>query len=359
MTIFTRYIASIQIRLLMLCYGAFASIYLVIDILERVGKLTRSGGRPDQILLFFLWKLPEISIQIIPLAVLMATLLALGSLSRTSEITAMRCSGAGLLRITAPLLGIALVASLINLALSEIVVPSSFEKMRYIEEVQIKKKNPNTFFRQGAIWYRDHRDILNARMFDPDTATLRGITIWQVGENLQPIARIEATEGKLQGDSWQLSKAILYRYSSSGITQSTKKAGMKAEIKLSTTDLKTVGKLAENMGFVDLYNYCDNLQKGGYDPTRYLTLLHAKLAAPFSPIVMAFLAIPFSIRTGRSSGPAIGIGLSLVIGLAYFIVNAFLISFGQAGALPPLVSAWAANIIFCAIGIWLALTINR
>ncbi|GAM11390.1 putative permease YjgP/YjgQ family protein [Geobacter sp. OR-1] len=139
MTLFTRYIALIQIRLLLLCYGAFASIYLVIDILERVGKLTRAGGSPDQIVQFFLWKLPEISIQVIPLAVLMATLLTLGTLSRSSELTAMRCSGAGLLRITSPLLGIALTVSLLNLALAEIVVPRSFDKMRYIEEVRIKK----------------------------------------------------------------------------------------------------------------------------------------------------------------------------------------------------------------------------
>jgi lipopolysaccharide export system permease protein len=359
MTLFTRYIATIQIKLLLLCYGAFASIYLVIDILERVGKLTRAGGRPDQILLFFLWKLPEISIQVIPLAVLMATLLALGTLSRTSELTAMRCSGAGLVRITAPLLGIATAVSLINLALSELVVPKSFEKMRYIEDVLIQKKNPKTFFRQGAIWYRDDKAILNARMFDPDTATLRGVTLWEIGRNLQPVARTEAIEGTRQGDVWLLKQAVHYRYSSGAITQTTKKSRLQSNIELSKTDLKTVGKAAENMGFTELLNYCGKLEKGGYDPTRYLTLLHAKLAAPFSPLVMAFLAIPFSLRSGRSSGPAIGIGVSMVIGLAYFIVNAFLISFGQAGALPPAVAAWAANILFSAIGIWLALTVNR
>ena len=358
MNIFTRYIAMIQIRLLLLCYGAFAAIYLVIDILERVGKLTRAGGTPDQILLFFLWKLPEISTQIIPLAVLMATLLTLGSLSRTSELTAMRCSGAGLVKITAPLLGIAIAVSLVNLALAEIVVPRSFDRMRYIEEVLIQKKSPKTFFRQGAIWYRDNRAILNAKLFDPATATLRGVTVWEIGESLQPVARTEAATGTPLGDGWLLKQAVQYRYSS-GITHSSKKNETRSDIQLSMTDLKTVGKQAENMGFAELLRYCEKLERGGYDPTRYLTLLHSKLAAPFSPLVMAFLAIPFSLRGGRSSGPAIGIGVSLVIGLSYFAVNAFLISFGQAGALPPAVSAWAANILFSATGIWLALTVNR
>lgn len=359
MTIFTRYITVIHIRLLLLCSGAFLSIYLVIDLLERVGKLTRAGGSPGHIILFFLWKLPEISVQIIPLAVLMATLLTLGSISRTSELTAMRCSGAGLVRITAPLVGIALLASLLNLALSEIVVPKSYDKMRYIEEVLIKKKSPKAFFRQGAIWYRDDAAILNAKIFDPSTATLRGVTLWEVNQNLRPFSRIEAAEGVPQGEVWQFRQAVQYRYSSGNLINSAKKPAFRSGLRLSVEDLKTVGKRAENMGFADLLRYCEKLEKGGYDPTSYLTLMHAKLAGPFSPLVMAFLAIPFSLRTGRSSGPAIGIGVSLVIGLAYFIVNAFLISFGQAGALPPIVSAWASNILFSAIGIWLALTVNR
>lgn len=359
MTIFTRYVASLYNRLLLLCYGAFASIYLVIDILERVGKLTRSGGTPDQILLLFLWKLPEISTQIIPLALLMATLLTLGGLSRTSELTAMRCSGAGLVRITIPIIVIAGAVSLINLVLSELVVPESYNRMSYIEEVLIKKRSMNTFFRRGAIWYRDDRAILHAKLLDPVTETLRGVTIWEVGKNLQPVTRIDANEGKRQGNSWLLRQVVQYRYSSGFITGTTEKADVRSDIQLSTTDLKTVGKNAENMGFTELLTYCDKLKDGGYDPTRYLTLLHAKLAAPLSPLVMAFLAIPFSLRGGRSSGPALGIGISIVIGMSYFIVNAFLISFGQAGLLPPLIAAWAANILFIATGIWLSLTINR
>jgi lipopolysaccharide export system permease protein len=74
---------------------------------------------------------------------------------------------------------------------------------------------------------------------------------------------------------------------------------------------------------------------------------------------MGFLGIPFALKGGRSRGPAIGFGLSLVIGLSYFIINAFLISFGQAGALPPIVAAWAANLLFVAVGIWLALTLDH
>jgi len=359
MTIFSRYISIIYLRLFGLCCGAFSSIYLVIDILEKVGKFTRAGGRPDHIALFFLWKLPEIASQIIPMAVLMATLLTLGSLSRTSELTAMRCSGAGLLRITSPLLGISILLSLLNLALAELVVPKSFEKMRYIQEVLISKKSPTAFFRQGAIWYRDRDDILQARLFDPETSTLKGVTLWQLNTSLQPLARLDATQGVRRADGWLLKEVVQHRYSSGNLTTSKMVSSQQVPLQLSLADLRVVGKMAENMGATELRRYCSKLTQGGYDATRYLTLLHTKLAVPFSPLVMAFLGIPFALRSDRSSGPAIGIGISLIIGLAYFIINAFLVSFGQAGALPPLVAAWAANILFSASGVWLALTLDR
>lgn len=359
MTLFSRYIATINIRLLLLCYGAFTSIYLVIDILERVGKLTRSGGSPEQIMRYFLWKIPEISTLIIPFSVLMATMLTLGALSRSSELTAMRCSGAGLFRITAPMLGLAFSVSLINLALSEIVLPVSYDKMRYIEEIEIKKRNPNTFFRKGAIWHRDENAILNASLLDPETSALKGVTLWEGRGNLEPVSRIEAAEAVRKGNAWLMLRAVQYRYSSGKITSTTRSAELESDIRLTLTDLQTVGKQAENMGFMELLNYCEALEKGGYDPTRYKTLLHSKLANPLSPLVMALLAIPFSLRGGRSSGPALGIGISLIIGIAYFIASAFMISFGKGGVLPPMVAAWASNIIFCATAVWLTLTVNR
>jgi lipopolysaccharide export system permease protein len=87
--------------------------------------------------------------------------------------------------------------------------------------------------------------------------------------------------------------------------------------------------------------------------------MHSKLSLPFACLIMAFLGIPFALRGGRTSGIALGIGLSLAIGFAYFIINAILISFGQTDVLSPLISAWAANFIFALSAIWLTLTLHH
>lgn len=359
MKIVGRYIASVYLRMLWLCIGAFLAIYLVIHFLEKIGRFTAAHGAPSSIILYFICKVPEVIVQVIPMAVLMATLLTLGLLSKSSEITAMRSCGMSLPRIVAPILGLALAASLLTFVLGEFIVPRSTERMKYIEEVQIAKKSPNTFFRQSNIWYREAFLILRAHLFDPPTSTLRGVTIWLMGPGMQPVKRIEADQAAFVNGGCLLKDITCREIAAGSVAGTTTAKETPLPINLRVSDLKVIEKFSDDMGFFELRRYCKKLKRGGYNPVRYVAQMHSRISLPFSSLIMACLGIPFALRGGRSSGIAVGIGMSLGIGFSYFFINAFVLSYGQTGVLPPLVAAWAANVIFAAAGVWLAMTVNR
>ncbi|UFS72736.1 LPS export ABC transporter permease LptG [Geomonas sp. RF6] len=358
MRILNMYVAQIYLRFFALCLGAFTAIYLVVDFMERIARFTRAGAHWYHTALYFLWKTPEIVGQAAPLAVLMATLLTLGTLSMNSELTAMRGCGVSLTRISSPILFLALIISILSLFIGELVLPKSFAQRSYIQQVLIEKKNPSTFFRQHNIWYRDQGTILRAALFDPETSTLKGITLWELDRSLTPTRRVDATSGILTSSGWVFSDAVV-RDIRSGEPSGTKTvSSLHAPLNLLPDDLKVLGKYSDNMTIEQLRRYCDKLQAGGYDPTRYLAQMHGRIALPFSSAIMAFLGIPFSLRSSRSSGIAVGIGVSLAIGFLYTIINSVILSFGQAGVLPPVVAAWATNFIFLMAGIWLCLTVE-
>ena len=73
MKIINRYLSFCHLRLIGLCLGAFVAIFLVIDFLEKIGKFSRAGATPVQMGTFFACRLPEVMIQVIPLAVLMGS----------------------------------------------------------------------------------------------------------------------------------------------------------------------------------------------------------------------------------------------------------------------------------------------
>ena len=357
--ILSNYIGAAYLRILALCIGSGISIYLVIDFLEKIGRFTRTQAEVKYIALFFVYEIPEIGSQVTPLAVLMATLLTLGGLSRTSEITAMRGCGISMKRITLPILAISFFISVATLFANEVLTPACYERTQYIQQVLIEKKSPNAFFRQQNIWYREENSILEAKLFDPNTRTLKGVTLWQIGAGMAPVRRIEAEKAVFDDNRWVLKDVVMRDIARGDVVKTDKAPEMPVPLGLRIADLKILEKGADNMGVLALSKYCEKLRKGGYDPTRYVAQLHSRISLPFASLIMAFLGIPYALRGGRSSGIALGIAISLAIGFTYFIINSFILSFGQAGALPPIISAWAANAIFAAFAVWLSMTVNR
>ncbi|RII26605.1 MAG: LPS export ABC transporter permease LptG [Geobacter sp.] len=359
MRIITRYITTVYLRMIFLCGGSFLAVYLIIDFLEKITRLGKYNPELKHLVLYFAAKIPEMINQVAPLAVLMATMLTLGILAKSSEIIAMRSCGIGLVRISVPLLVTAFLISLVVLLNGEFIVPRASARLDQIENILIKKKDPATFFRQNNIWYREESTILQARLFEPSSRTLQGLTLWQLAPDMRPVRRIDAGTGIIVNGGWLFRDVTVRDFSAGNVTSTRAVAELPVQLQLKPADLKVLEMYADNMGFFDLQRYCNKLRNGGYDPTRYLTQMHSRLSLPFSTLVMAFLGIPFALKSGRSSGIAVGIGLSILIGFSFFVINSALISFGQGGALPPIIAAWAANAIFAATGVWLTLTVNR
>ncbi|QWV92730.1 LPS export ABC transporter permease LptG [Geomonas oryzisoli] len=360
MRILTRYVAKAYLRMLGLCLGSFVTIYLVVDFMEKIGRFTRTGASWKYLALFFITKIPEMINDSAPLAVLMATLLTLGAFSLSSELTAMRSCGVSLVRISAPILAISVLMSLVVLMLGEFVIPKSYSQRLYIQEVLIQKKSPSMYFRQHNIWYREGETVLRASLFEPSQNQLKGVTLWEIQPKTGlPLRRADASMGQLGERGWSFTEVTVRDFRDGEVVQTRKYPALALPLKLKPADLKVLGKYSDSMTLRQLNSYCKKIQAGGYDATRYITQFHSRISLPFGCAVMAFLGIPFALRGGRSSGIAFGVGLSIAVGFLYVITNSVIISVGQVGLLPPMVAAWATNFIFLAAGGWLALTIDN
>ncbi len=93
----------------------------------------------------------------------------------------------------------------------------------------------------------------------------------------------------------------------------------------------------------------------GYNDTRYLVNMHAHIASPFASIVMVLVGIPFALHRGRNSSLSFGIVVSVMVGVAYFILHSVAMAFGYSGVLPPVLATWSANILIGLTGLWLVL----
>jgi lipopolysaccharide export LptBFGC system permease protein LptF len=85
--------------------------------------------------------------------------------------------------------------------------------------------------------------------------------------------------------------------------------------------------------------------------------LYFKLSFPLVSLIMALIGIPFAFSMGKR-GALVGIGLSMVIVVVYWVAVGIFRSLGSAGLLSPLLAAWGANLIFGLLGLYLLFTLR-
>ena len=355
MTLISRYLLGTFGRIFCLALTAFVGLYLLVDFFERVDDFIEHGAAAHLYLKYFLYKIPFITVQVVPLACLLAVFMTLGGFSRTNELTAMHGAGISLLRITLPLLGSGLLISLLTLLTAEYVVPTCVKRATMVFSGEVQGRSA-VVFKRNRIWLREGNRIVHIRLAEPESGQLQGVSLFSLDRRFTLTGRQDAAQATYTDRHWLAPSLIDRRFNRGRLLYSRVAEDQTLDLSLTPADFRVPGsKRNEDLGYRQLRKLVTRLRAEGYDPTRFEVDMNARLATPFASLIMAFLGIPFALRKGRDSGLALGVAMSVMIGVVYFILQAILLAFGYSAALPPLLAAWAANLLFFLFGCWLFL----
>jgi lipopolysaccharide export system permease protein len=359
MTILDRYVIKEYIMLFLLILVSFTVLFLIIDLFERMRMFLSNHATANQMVTYLIFMIPMIISQTIPVAVLLASLIVFSNLSTYSEILAMKANGISLYRISLPVVIIAFFICILSFLFNEYITPYANEKADYIKRVEIEKQKPLGSFKQNQIWYRGAIGIYNFQMFDPATNSLNGITINYVDKNFSLNMRIDAEIARWENNQWVFHNLMITRFKV-GQFPSIEWASTKViDLPEKPADFTSVQKEAIKMGYMELRRYVRKIQAEGYDATRYLVDMHGKVAFTLVSMILVIIGISFSLmKTERSGGIMQCIGVGIVIGFSYWVVHALSMSFGRSGTIPPLLSAWIANLVLGSISIVMYLRVK-
>lgn len=329
------------------------SLYLIIDFFEKIRMFLSNHATVQQMAAHFFFRVPMILSQMLPAAVLLASLLTCGYLSRHSEIVAMKANGISLYRVSLPILTIAASTSLLVLLLNEWITPYTNERSEHIRLIEVQKRRSMGTFKQDQIWYRGQKGIYNIKLFDIHSNRLHGITLYYLDQDMRMHMRLDAEWGEWKEGRWHFHNILFTRFPAAEFPVLERITRQVIDIPEVPDDFKVVQKDVEIMGYYELKRYIEKLQSEGYDATRYIVDLHGKIAFPWVSIILAVIGMAFSLRSERSGGVAQGIGIGLLIGFSYWLVYAFGMSLGRSNTLPPLIAAWFANVLFGIASAWL------
>jgi lipopolysaccharide export LptBFGC system permease protein LptF len=115
-------------------------------------------------------------------------------------------------------------------------------------------------------------------------------------------------------------------------------------------------KQSQEMNYEELRRYIHDLEQSGFDVVRLKVQLYEKFAVPAITLIMALLAIPFSLSAGKR-GAVTGVAVAVGIATVYVIVSRLFEDMGNLSRLPPILAAWSPDLIFALVGGYLILKV--
>lgn len=357
MSILFRYLFHEYAKIFTMCFSGLMTIYLVIDFFEKVRRFLRYDADWLDLLTYFFLKTPAISFQIAPLAILMATLLTFGLLSRGHEITAMRSCGISLLRITSPFIAFSTGITLVLLLFSSTVIPLAGSKSEEIRNTRIEKKLPAAAVTLKQPWTRVGADsLMHVTSVSVGGELLGDVRLFQFNPDFQLAEVTEADEARYRDSTWTLYQGRHRRFSPDGTVSTTEFDRQPIALTLIPDDFTTwLSGDSELMTFHDIRAYSRRRHQQGSQAARLTTDYYSRIAFPFVTVIMVLVGIALSLRRSgtRGGSMAMGIGQALAVGFCYWTTHSIAIALGRGGALTPMIAAWMANVLFMSFGLYL------
>ena len=295
---------------------------------------------------------PSILVQMTPPAVMMATALTLTNFSRTQELTACYSIGVGLPQIMVILISLVFMLSCFTLVLQDRIVPPFYQKQLKYYWVDMKKKAD--FFldvSQDKIWYRSGNFIFNLRHFNAQTNTITGMSVYSFDEEFQLLQVTHADSATFEDKQWKMKDGQVTVFMGDDLYPMTKSFEEKSlKIKETPKEFLDIEREVEGFRLKELYRYIKKIEKTGMDTKNYLIKFHYRISLSFIPMIMAFLAVPFSVGMRRSGGIARELGIGFGVTIFYWLFYSVGLSLGKSGALSPWMGAWMPSFIFGTAG---------
>ena len=351
------------------CLGGFLVFWFAFDLFSELATFQQERLKPLEIALYYLVLTPKLLQEIIlPAALLLALLYALTNHARHHELTAMRAAGVSLWRLCAPYLVVGIFFSVFLFLLNEEWMPNNSELAEQI-------RHRHTAGKISAADRPWQQDLKFRNEGDDRFWRIRAYNV-ETGEMLEPYVEWRLADGsrrQLFAQRGVRSNGVWTFFSvresipdpspdSAQVWEQTNVLAkaefsetpeqIKSEIKISQLSNIKAAKnarltIAEILQYKRLHPHLRQSTRAMLD-----TQLYARVAGPWTCLVVVLIAIPFGAPSDRRN-VFVGVAASIFICFAYFVLQRFGMALGTGGYLPSLLAAWLPNLLFGGAGLWL------
>ena len=332
-------------------------VLLMGKILQIMDLVINKGVSVFSIAKIIIFLLPSFMLFTVPIALLIAILIAMGRLSADNEITALKTSGISLLQMYYPVALVSLITFAFCIFTSYFLVPQCnfatkrllFNIVQQNASIGIKEKVFNSDFKGFLLYAEKIPDkqnymegvIVSDNRIIGEQNTILAKKAFLVSDPESMTVKLTLEDGSIHTVSSDLKKyrKIDFKSYDINLDLSTALANLDESSKSSTE--MTVRELLARM------------KKPGLDPAAVRELaieVHKKFTIPLSCIFFGLLALPLGIRSHRSVKSR-GFAVGLIVVSLYYLLRIGGEALAETGYISPAVGVWTPSFIFALLGI--------
>jgi lipopolysaccharide export system permease protein len=273
----------------------------------------------------------------------------------------MRSSGLSIFQISKEIIVFGLLISFLVFWISDRFVPQALATTQRIRaqvtegSKKIKDKQPETINNLSLYGLKNRLFFINK--FHTATSTMEGVIILEQDEHQNLMKKIVANKGIYQDGLWRFSQSITYDFDLNGqiIHEPQYMEEEIMSIPETPKDFVNQRQRTDNMSIAQMEDYIWKLSRSGANSViRSLNVdLYVRYASPFRNVIIIILGIPFSLIMRRRATGISSIGICILVGFLYYILDAVCIAFGKGGILPPVIAASLSHVIALTFGTYL------
>lgn len=355
MSILDKYIIRFFLSFFTLSLFICLFIILIIPFVEELDSIIANRVPISVMMTYLLYSVPTVFVEIIPMVVLLAMLLALISLNRHQELLAMLSNGIGLYRLTVFLLIVVLGIATFTWLIQENVVPATVFQAKMIKTNQIDRKPTTSFLQEEQMWIRSDPHLIYSVGLVSRTGTrLFQVTILELSADEQRVLRrLDINELQWsKNKAWVAVTGLERRFDEAGwLMRELPLTNLPIAFSVRPQDLQRFSRQPEELNTEQLKQYIELVRRSGLDVKDYLTDYYLKYVHFVAPIILALLGIAYGATLAPRTATK-GFAQAILLAILFYLVQFFVRNLGRAGVLPAIMSAWLVPLAFTGWSLW-------
>jgi len=365
MRLLDRYLLRELLIPLCYCLSGFLLFWISADMISTLDDFRAEGLGMGNIALYYLLKAPESLMVVMPIALLLALLYALTNHARHHELTAIRAAGISLWRLSFPYLGVGLLFSLLVYFLNEKWLPNSSsvaEQIRRGQQLAEATGAGRSWTYDLKFWNEQADRLWRIRAYNVDTGEMKDPFVdWRLRDGSR--CQLLAEKAVRKNGIWRFHNVRVLIPGDLNTARPFQQHAVlpmpefaetpemiHSQVKISQlSSVRAARKVRLTISEILHYRHLHPDMRPA-DRAMLDTQLHARLAAPWTCLVVVLIAVPFAAPSGRRN-VFVGVSCSIFICFLYYLVQQFSMGFGTAGKFSPVLAAWLPNLVFGLTGI--------